>query len=343
MMAITHACIALAGTSLILNTAHPLPLGLAILGSQLPDIDTSTSLIGQICFPLSHWIEDRYPHRTITHSLLATIALTLLSLTTITLLGATWQLGLALPLGHLLACFADTFTKQGVMLFYPHPAWCISVSNPRRRLTTGGPSEYWVLSGAIALLFLGLVLATGGGITQQVGQAMGLKEAVVETYNKSASSRHIWAEVQGVWATDRSRADGKYFVVGLEGAEAILSDGRGLYKTGQQIIVERLTVSTGSPATVQVQTLSFNDEDLVPKLREVAIAYPNALLLVSGQVVVNAPENLKLPVIPGQLATAVLTGNTVAMNYHPLESAIAQLQEQYGMGTLSVKVVSPKP
>jgi inner membrane protein len=50
MMAITHACIALASTTLLLNTAHPLPLGLAILGSQLPDIDTSTSLIGQICF-----------------------------------------------------------------------------------------------------------------------------------------------------------------------------------------------------------------------------------------------------------------------------------------------------
>jgi inner membrane protein len=74
-MSITHACIALAGTTLLLNTAHPLPLGLAILGSQLPDIDTSTSLIGQICFPISHWIEDRYPHRTLTHSLLATAAI----------------------------------------------------------------------------------------------------------------------------------------------------------------------------------------------------------------------------------------------------------------------------
>jgi inner membrane protein len=135
MMAITHACIALAGTTLLLNTAHPLPLGLAILGSQLPDIDTSTSLIGQICFPISHWIEDRYPHRTLTHCLIVTAVLVACTLP----FGLFWGLwhSLALPLGHLLSTFADTFTRQGVQLFYPYPAWCISVANPKRRLITG--------------------------------------------------------------------------------------------------------------------------------------------------------------------------------------------------------------
>ena len=53
MMAITHAAIAAAGTSLVLGTFNPLPLGLAILGSQLPDLDTTTSTIGKIFFPLS--------------------------------------------------------------------------------------------------------------------------------------------------------------------------------------------------------------------------------------------------------------------------------------------------
>jgi inner membrane protein len=61
-------------------------------------------------------------------------------------------LAIALPLGHLLSCFSDTFTKQGVQLFYPYPAWAISVSNPRRRLKTGGAGELWVLGGAIALV-----------------------------------------------------------------------------------------------------------------------------------------------------------------------------------------------
>ena len=80
MLAITHAAIALSGTSLILGTAEPLPLGLAVLGSQLPDIDTTTSTIGKIFFPLSSWIEDRFPHRSVTHSLLATAGITAVSL-----------------------------------------------------------------------------------------------------------------------------------------------------------------------------------------------------------------------------------------------------------------------
>ena len=79
-MSLTHALIAAAGVCLILSTADPLVLGLAILGSQLPDLDTSTSLIGQVCFPVSHWIEERFPHRSITHSLLATVAIALISL-----------------------------------------------------------------------------------------------------------------------------------------------------------------------------------------------------------------------------------------------------------------------
>jgi len=71
-MAVTHAVIAAAGTSLVLASGDPLVLGLSVVGSQLPDLDTTTSLIGQICYPISNWIEERYPHRSITHSLLAT-------------------------------------------------------------------------------------------------------------------------------------------------------------------------------------------------------------------------------------------------------------------------------
>ena len=77
MMAITHAVIA-AETSLILGilgTAALFPLGLAVLGSQIPDLDTTISTIGQIFLPISFWIKEKYPHRSITHSFLATLLL----------------------------------------------------------------------------------------------------------------------------------------------------------------------------------------------------------------------------------------------------------------------------
>lgn len=79
MMALTHATIVVAGTSLILGTANPVSIGLAIVGSQFPDIDT-TSAVGQICFPISNWIKNRFLRWTISYCLLTTVAIALVSL-----------------------------------------------------------------------------------------------------------------------------------------------------------------------------------------------------------------------------------------------------------------------
>lgn len=66
-----------------------------------------------------------------------------------------------------------------------------------------------------------------------------------------------------------------------------MSDAKGVYKTGQQIITERVAATIGNPATTQIQTVSFNDEEVVPKLSEIAASYPNALVLLSGSIVVS--------------------------------------------------------
>lgn len=342
MMSLTHATIAAAGTALILGTANPLTLSLAILGSQLPDLDTTTSAIGQICYPISRWIEDRYPHRSITHSFLATLAIAVFSLAVGWLLGQVWT-AIALPLGHLLACFSDTFTKQGVQLFYPYPAWAVSVSNPRRRLKTGGTGELWVLAGAIVALLIGLYLATGGGLTHQLSQGLGLKEGAFRTYNQQAATHHIYAEIKGVWADDRTVADGRYFIVGVEGSDFVITDGKGLYKTGEQLVTNHLSTSIGAAATTQTLTVNFADEPAIDKLQPLLASYPNALIWVSGSIDVDLPEAIQLPVRPDQFQTAALTGKTLTLRFHPLDQAIGLLREEYAIGTLQVKVVHPKP
>ena len=299
-------------------------------------------MIGQICFPVSSWIEDRFPHRSLTHSLLATAAIALPSIAIgHFVLGETLAL-IALPIGHLAACFSDTFTKQGVQLFWPEPAWCISVSNPRRRLRTGGTAEYWVLAIAIALLCSGIYLATGGGITQAVGQNLGLRDTVMQTYNEAAATHQVYAHVQGVWASDRTPANGRYLILGAAGSEFIISDGEGLYRTGEQIIVDRLTTEVGEAAATTVQTINFADEDAAAKLREVAVAYPNAAIYLSGSITVDFPEEISIPIEPKRYATMSLSEKTVTLAFHPLEQAVLQLQDQYAVGVLEVRVVKPK-
>jgi inner membrane protein len=338
MMSVTHCTIAAAGTSLILGTTNPLALGLAIIGSQLPDLDTTTSTIGKICFPISSWIEDRFPHRSVTHCLLATAAIALVSIS-IGYFSGDIKAAIALPLGHLLSCFSDTFTKQGVQLFYPYPAWAISVSNPRRRLKTGGAGELWVLGIAIALLTLGIYLANGGGITQKVSQNLGLKDGVVELYNQNASTHQVYANITGYWASDRTSADGKYLIIGNEGNEFIVSDGQGVYKTGEQIITSKVSTVVGEAAKTEIRSISFDDEEAIAQLEELQQTYPGAEIYLTGELAVDFPEDVKIPVEPNQMVTAELVGSSLKLNYCGVGNAIALLREQYAVGTVEIKVV----
>jgi inner membrane protein len=335
MMALTHSIIAAGGVSLIFSTANPLHLALAIAGSQLPDLDTSTSTIGQILFPISNWIENRFPHRSVTHSLIATSVIALLSVPLYFYFD--WKTWLCLPLGHLLSCFSDVFTKQGVQLFWPHPAWCISVSNPNKRIKTGGTGEYWVLAIAIIILVAAINLSSTGGPTALVGSSLGLRSNATEIYQKNAATNHIYAEVTGTFASDSSNADGKYFTIAQEGNEFVLVNKQGIFKTGTNIIVSRLTVTTGKPASSSIQSLEFDEEAF-----NIA-SVPNTLIFLTGMLTVDEPEVIKPLTSSKQLETAKLTEDKITFNYCPIEQAIKLLDGQYITGSLEAKIFSPKP
>jgi inner membrane protein len=338
MMSITHSAIAAAGTSLILGTADPLILGLAVVGSQLPDLDTTTSTIGKIFFPLSSWIEDRYPHRSITHSLLATGFLALISIAVGYMTGHLMT-SVALPLGHLIACFSDCFTVKGVQLFYPYPVWAVSVSNPRRRLKTGGAGELWVLALSIVLLIAGIYLATGGGISQQLSQTLGLKDGVTDLYNQKAATHQVYATIEGVWASDRRSANGKYLILGTNGVEFIVSDGKGIYQTNEQIIVDKLSTSVGEAAATVIRTLTFNDENPVATLEELQRAYPSSKIYLTGELTVDFLEEIQIPLEPDRMVTAQVVGRSLKLNYCGLERSIEYLREQFAIGSIEVKVI----
>jgi inner membrane protein len=246
---------------------------------------------------------------------------------------------LALPLGHLLSCFSDTFTKQGVQLFYPDPAWAISVSNPRRRLKTGGAGELWVLGVAIALFCFGIYLTNGGGISQKVSQSLGLKDGVIELYNQNASTHKVYANVTGYWSSDRTSANGKYSIIGNEGNEFIISDGKGIYKTGEQIITSKVTTEVGEAASIEIRSISFDDESAIATLEELQQTYPGADIFLNGELTVDFPEDVKIPVEPNQLVTAELVGNRIKFSYCGLGKAIAILREQYAVGSVEVRLI----
>ncbi|MGC9506028.1 metal-dependent hydrolase [Baaleninema sp.] len=337
----THAAIAASGVSMILGTADPLPLGLAVLGSQLPDIDTTTSFIGQIFYPVSSWIEDRFPHRSVTHSLLATAVLAAISFFCGYSLSIEWKVWAALPLGHLLSSFSDTFTRQGVQLFWPEPAWCISVSNPKRRLVTGGPGEYWVLAVAIMLLVVSINVNSTGSIASSVGTTLGLRDEVTRQYNAIANTNHVWLNVKGYKLGDRTAIDDRFFTIDRVGNEFVVTDGEAVYVTRQQIEVEKLSLVEGDRAVVTTETLNFNDEPAAEKLQN--LLYPQTKSWTTGELAIEFGDEILLQPNPLQHQTVSLMGNVLTFDRCPLEKAIELLGDQYGKGTLIVKSVTPNP
>jgi inner membrane protein len=132
-------------------------------------------------------------------------------------------------------------------------------------------------------------------------------------------------------------------VLANDGQQFTVMDRRGIYKTGAQILPERVTMQVGTAATIEIQTLTLNDEAIAPVLQKLAQAYPNAAIFLSGAVTLDFPEDVRIPYEPDQLVTAAIGGAVLTLNHQPIEKAILMLSDQWGLGNLEVKIISPRP
>jgi hypothetical protein len=80
----------------------------------------------------------------------------------------------------------------------------------------------------------------------------------------------------------------------------------------------------------------------IAQLEELQQTYPGADIFLNGELTIDFPEDVKIPVEPNQMVTAELVGSSLKLNYCNLEKAIAFLNEQYAIGTIQIKVVHLK-
>ena len=114
--AITGVIAALLNVNILENK---ILIAVVILGSLLPDIDHTRSIIGKVFYPLAKFLQRHYGHRTITHSLIALITTTL----TTNLIQQNYcpEIPITLVFGVAYASHLvlDMVTLQGVPLLYP--------------------------------------------------------------------------------------------------------------------------------------------------------------------------------------------------------------------------------
>ena len=194
-------------------TGHAADQGEAVAAaaaSLIPDIDSRQSYIGRLVAPLATWVEYRFGHRTVTHSLLLQA-------------GVGFVLHQFLPSGWFLALLsgwvshsvADIMTPAGVAWFWPSRVRVVMPGNPEYRWEAMSTGE---LAFGIVMVLLTFPLlnwaAPGEGATGLVRQALGRIDSALVRYETEKGTRAWSLDIEGRNNRTHGSVNGVYAVRG---------------------------------------------------------------------------------------------------------------------------------
>ena len=172
--------------------ASPWYIATTIVASLLPDIDHTRSIIGKIFLPFSRFLNRRYGHRTITHSLVTMIGFSLF----LAYLEATFLHSSIYSKIFFLAYFShlilDMMTVQGVPLLYPflrNP--CVMPGNPDMRFRTGNIRTETSIFCFFLISAIFLQPLIKNGFWTQYNRFFGTPKHLASEYNKSDDALYV--------------------------------------------------------------------------------------------------------------------------------------------------------
>jgi inner membrane protein len=269
MKATTHMGFAGLLYLLLLTTAG---VGLTVLNvlavtvaSVLPDIDTGSSLIGRVIPPVTRYLERRFGHRTLTHSLPFAALLSFLFLPPIL---AGIDPFPCLLVGYVSHPLLDTCTPNGVRLFFPFSeVRCVfpfDGNSPHRfRVATGSKIDR-----ALGILFFSACLpalyVAHEGYERFIRVTQHTIESAVRDYEIYARSSFVFASMDARDQLSGEPLKGTFQVVGALNAHALVfkgPDGR-LHTVGKEFesdySADNIICMKGEPARATVGTVEMN-------------------------------------------------------------------------------------
>lgn len=251
MMAFTHGVIGavmFVGASALTGTPEAMPLtgatlGAATVAAWVPDVDTPHSRAGWCVYPLALWLERRFGHRTITHSLVGTLIFALLcspllwlpSLSGSPALRGVWG---ALLCGYVSHLMADAATKSGVPLAWPSRARWVFPGNEDFRIRTGSRAELGLL---IVFVLLGLLFVPVSrlGPRRLLHLATASLPGAVRDAEDWSQEWNLEVDVEGYDVVEQKMVSGRFPVVGRRDDGTIIIDRGGahwaLKETGAEL------------------------------------------------------------------------------------------------------------
>ena len=115
MLGISHLLISGTAASLLLQTADPVLISVGAIGGLLPDVDVSTSPAGKVFPWISGYFQETMPHRSMTHSIVASAVVAIASYGTAIFIPQFIPIASALTIGYTFGWFADCFTLLAVV------------------------------------------------------------------------------------------------------------------------------------------------------------------------------------------------------------------------------------
>jgi inner membrane protein len=345
MLWVSHLLISGTATSLLLGTASPTIITIGAIAGLLPDIDVSTSVVGR-AFPwVSNFFERRMPHRSCTHSLVAT-AIVSLSFYALVLLRGDRFLNLhsAVTIGYFFGWFADCFTRGGVEMFWPASSIrCVCPGNRNLRLRTGSKAEYFVLFALIVIALFTFNLNSSGGILTNFNRLIASESGVQQIFNEKGSTHLIKANIKGVRTSDRSIVKDKYLIIqSLESGFLVQSPDGKIYQASTnsdaQILISEITADIGKPAITNIEALTLDDEPIGQALAP--FNRTGARVFISGSLSVEDFDTSTLPRDPYQFPYLKATSNSITLEAAPLEIVQTSLMEEFATGQLQIRIIN---
>ncbi len=241
------------GSFLNLNIlANPIFIASTIFGSLIPDIDYTKSTIGKIFRPISKYLNRRFGHRTITHSLVAMFGSFLLfAIIESTFFDRTTTAKIYL-LGFLSHLVLDMMTVQGVPLFYPflrNP--CVLPGNPNARFKTGNLHSETMIFCFFLLSLVFLQPLFENGFWTQYNRYFGTPKHLASEFHKSPDALNVKYTIKK--GTEMIKGNGICIEANESGIVLLEEQGFHVLNKNKYTILEVIPEHTGQQLLFQTQ------------------------------------------------------------------------------------------
>lgn len=238
---------------------NPYTVSFCSFGACLPDIDTASSRLGRLIFPLARWIEGHVGHRTLVHSLLGWVGFGVVFLPL--LFFVSWEVYAALMIGIISHNMIDMVNSTGVAFLWPNDCrWVfpyVRAHPTRYRVRTGSGVEFALLG--VLVLFLAAFYPVGEfGFRRVLHVVLGNPQGAVYDYREMASRYKVIADVKGIDRITSKHFKGRYPVLGAQGNTTLIikkEDG-GLYTVGLRDDANFIPVSVRCKKSDRVMVLT---------------------------------------------------------------------------------------